>query len=281
LAVVAAQLPFLHRPRVAFAWVVGQTLVVAAVAATRISDWMLTAVSYFALQLFAFAAGQLAASEMAARWQLAVANAELRANRDLMTESSRMAERVRIARELHDTLGHHLTALSLNLEVARHVTEGRAREHVETAHTLARLLLAEVRNVVGPLREPSRIDVAAALRALAAAIPSPAVHLDLRGDLVVEDPAVAQAIVRCVQETMTNAIRHAAARNLWIEVAREAGEVRVRARDDGRGAAGLRPGNGLLGMRERVEQVGGRLELESRPGHGFEVRARLPAPLSS
>jgi signal transduction histidine kinase len=92
---------------------------------------------------------------------------------------------------------------------------------------------------------------------------------------------VAQAIVRCVQETMTNAIRHAAARNLWIEVAREAGEVRVRARDDGRGAVGLRPGNGLLGMRERVEQVGGRLELESRPGHGFEVRARLPAPLSS
>jgi signal transduction histidine kinase len=280
LSVVAAQLPFVLRPGPAFVWVVVQTIALGVILAGHVPAWAAHATGMFSLQLFAFGAGHLAASESRARCELAIANAELRANRDLMAESSRLGERLRIARELHDTLGHHLTALSLNLEVASHVATGKAAEHVDKAHALTRLLLAEVRDVVGPLREPSPLDVAGALRTLAAAIPTPAVHLDLRGDLAVDDPVVAQAVVRCVQEAMTNAIRHAAARNLWIEVARDQGELRVRARDDGRGVSGVRPGNGLRGMRERVEEVGGRLELESQSGHGFEVRARVPVTAS-
>src|SRR3546814_12036878 len=75
-------------------------------------------------------------------------NSELRATRALLAESSRLSERMRISRELHDLLGHHLTALSLNLEVATHVSSGKAQEHVRQAHTLAKLLLTDVREAV-------------------------------------------------------------------------------------------------------------------------------------
>jgi signal transduction histidine kinase len=94
--------------------------------------------------------------------------------------------------------------------------------------------------------------------------------------LEVGEPEQARVVLRCVQEAITNAVRHAGAENLWIEVARADGGVEVRARDDGRGAGSLRQGAGLTGMRERLEQAGGRLDLDARPGGGFEVRAWLP-----
>ena len=99
-------------------------------------------------------------------------NAELRATRVLLAESARVNERTRISRELHDLLGHHLTALSLNLEVAGHLTEGRAQEHVKQAHTLARLLLTDVREAVSQLREGDAIDLGAALLLLAEHVPA-------------------------------------------------------------------------------------------------------------
>src|SRR5690606_3512456 len=100
-------------------------------------------------------------------------NAELRATRLLLAESARINERTRISRELHDLLGHHLTALSLNLEVAGHLTEGRAKEHVGQAHTLARLLLTDVREAVSHLRVEKAIDLALTLRPLAQNIFTP------------------------------------------------------------------------------------------------------------
>ncbi len=86
--------------------------------------------------------------------------------------ASRVNERTRISRELHDLLGHHLTALSLNLEVAGHLSEGRAQEHVQQAHTLAKLLLTDVREAVSQLREERGDRPGAALRPLAENVPA-------------------------------------------------------------------------------------------------------------
>ena len=83
--------------------------------------------------------------------------------------------------------------------------------------------------------------------------------------------------MRCVQEILTNATRHAGARHIWIEFGQDADRITLHARDDGVGAADLNPGHGLTGMRERIEERGGRVEFITVPGRGFEVRAHTPA----
>src|SRR5690606_18328623 len=100
---------------------------------------------YGGFSLFIYVTSLVAKQQAQARDEQRRLNAELRATRALLAESARVNERTRISRELHDLLGHHLTALSLNLEVASHMTEGRAQEHVRQANTLARLLLTDVR----------------------------------------------------------------------------------------------------------------------------------------
>jgi signal transduction histidine kinase len=79
------------------------------------------------------------------------------------------------------------------------------------------------------------------------------------------------------QEALTNAVRHARAENVYLVVDEKDGEVVVTARDDGRGAAGLKPGHGLTGLRERIEGMGGKMEVVAQPGAGLTLRALLPS----
>ncbi|KAF1684531.1 sensor histidine kinase [Pseudoxanthomonas taiwanensis] len=233
---------------------------------------------YGGFSLFIYVTSLVARQQAQAREEQRRLNAELRATRALLAESARVNERTRISRELHDLLGHHLTALSLNLEVAGHMTEGRAQEHVRQAHTLAKLLLTDVREAVSQLRDASGgIDLAAALRPLADHVPALDIDLQVESPLAVDDPERAHVILRCTQEIITNAVRHAGARHLWIRIWREAEAIVLDARDDGRGADGLVPGNGLRGMHERVRQCGGTLEIQTRQGDGFRLRLSIPA----
>jgi signal transduction histidine kinase len=86
----------------------------------------------------------------------------------------------------------------------------------------------------------------------------------------------ANAVIRCVQEIVTNTIKHAGADNLWITLACKAQRIEITACDDGQGARRLTPGNGLAGMRERVSALGGQLLVETQEGAGFQVRAFVP-----
>jgi signal transduction histidine kinase len=235
--------------------------------------------------MFAAASSFLVRSEAVARNQLATTNAELLATRALLAESSRAEERLRISRDLHDTLGHHLTALSLQLDVASRLSSGKAADHLGQAHAITRLLLADVRDVVSRLRDTSQLDVAQAIRSLA----GPAVagdedgvtiHFDLPAALRVEDAARAELLLRCVQEIVTNTARHAQAHNLWIRLEARNDGVALDARDDGRGADVVVCGNGLTGMRERFEQFAGRVEFVARRGAGFEIHGFLPTPVA-
>lgn len=232
---------------------------------------------YGGFSMFIFVTSLVARQQTDAREEQRRLNTELRATRVLLAESARVNERTRISRELHDLLGHHLTALSLNLEVAGHLTEGQAQEHVHQAHTLAKLLLTDVREAVSQIRDSGAIDLAAALRPLTQQVPSLNIHLDIENPLNVEDPERAHVLLRCTQEIITNAVRHANARNLWIQVRRHSeGEVVIQAHDDGVGAEGIVVGNGLRGMRERLQQCGGELQIETHRGQGFRLRASVP-----
>ena len=239
---------------------------------------LLQSLLYGGFSMFVFVTSLVARQQTQAREEQRRLNAELRATRLLLAESARVNERTRISRELHDLLGHHLTALSLNLEVAGHITEGQAQEHVRQAHTLAKLLLTDVREAVSQLRESGAIDLAAALRPLTERVPSLEIHLDIEDPLNVDDPERAHVLLRCTQEIITNAVRHAGARNLWVRVERQAGQIVIEAHDDGIGGdvEVIMPGNGLRGMRERLAQYGGTLDLAASRGSGFRLRASLP-----
>jgi signal transduction histidine kinase len=278
--IVAAELPFVFEGRVTFAWMVAQSLLVAA-----LFWWMngpMLAIAgggaFAGFQMFAVSTAWLTRSESMARQALARSNAELTATRELLAENSRVAERLRIARDLHDTLGHHLTALSIQLEVASRLTEGAAAAHVREGQAIAKLLLGDVRDVVGKLRDSRHLDLSQALRALTAAPGALQIHLAMPDRLDLEDAAQGHALLRCVQEIITNATRHASARNLWITIAQRPDGVDLHARDDGRGVDALQWGNGLRGMRERFEEYAGRVEVQSSNGRGFEVRAFMPRP---
>jgi signal transduction histidine kinase len=162
---------------------------------------------------------------------------------------------------------------------------------------MAGTLLREVRQVVSRLREEDgggdrdaggadaaecrETDLAALLDAVTQSVERPRVHLAIAGGLRRPvPPETSGALLRCAQEAVTNAVRHAEAENLWLDLAPRDGGVELVARDDGDGAAGvaIAEGNGLVGMRERLQRLGGRLEVTTRPGEGFELRAWLPLP---
>jgi signal transduction histidine kinase len=278
LVVVAVELGWTLSLRSAVVWLFTQTAFAAGLAVFHMGiyrgGWWSAAFAF--ASTFAFVVAAMAGREAAARRVLEKTNAELEATRDELARASRDAERLRIARELHDLLGHDLVALHLELEVARHLADERTRGHVERATEVARGLLADVRAAVSRLRE-GPTDVSAELRALVSKVSGPHVHLDLPAKLQRIDAESANALVRCVQEIVTNAMKHASAENVWISIARVDEGLEVTARDDGRGAAAVEPGNGLAGMRERIEQLGGKLDLEMKPGSGFRLHAKIPS----
>ncbi|QNP40088.1 sensor histidine kinase [Lysobacter solisilvae (ex Woo and Kim 2020)] len=286
LMVLAGLLPWLLRLPVGVAWLIGSNLATVPVFVNALDFppmiGVLQSLLYLGFSSFVFVTALVARQQAEAREEQRRLNAELRATRALLGESVRVNERTRISRELHDLLGHHLTALSLNLEVAGHLApEGRAREHVQQAHTLAKLLLTDVREAVSQLREGGAIDLASALRPLSENVPALDIHMDIEAPLTLDDPERAHVLLRCTQEIITNTVRHANAHNLWIHVRREGCNIVVDARDDGRGADALVAGNGLRGMRERLAQYGGDLRIDTHPRPhpeaGFRLRLTLPA----
>jgi signal transduction histidine kinase len=280
-SLIAGVVPWTLPLMAGIAWVLLQSYTLTPVFVNWLdSGWMAAFVQcslFMGFSAFTYVTSLVAKQQADSRDELRRLNSELRATRTLLTESSRIAERMRISRDLHDLIGHHLTALSLNLEVASHLVGGTAQEHVRQAQSVAKLLLSDVREVVSQLRENDNIDLTEALRTLVEGVPGLAIHLELPPRFSVDDPLRAQVLLRCAQEIITNTVRHSGARNLWLRCERtETNELAIHARDDGRGAGDMRQGNGLTGMRERLAQVGGRLDIVTARDQGFALDAWLP-----
>lgn len=280
LMVMACVLPWLMPLKSGVALLVLCELVIIPVYVTglgfTLGEAALQASLYVGFTGFAYVTGMVARQQAQAREEQRRLNAELRATRALLAESVRVNERTRISRELHDLLGHHLTALSLNLEVASHLVQGQAQEHVNQAHTLAKLLLSDVREAVSRLRDDDAIDMRATLLPLADNVPGLRIEMDMPPSFQFDDPERAHVLLRCTQEIITNAVRHAGASVLRLHYRIDGHAVELVARDDGRGAEAAVPGNGLQGMRERLAAHGGTLRIETSPGNGFAVHLRLP-----
>ena len=263
--------------RIMLPWVLALSVAMAALLARGLtSRYAFQEIAIFcAFQVYAVITAYVARSEGILRQKLTAANVELTSTHGLLAHTARSDERLRISRELHDLIGHHLAALILNLEVARH-KEVDWRPHVLKAQDIARHLLTDVREVVRLLRVPKYTDMRSVLEQIVAEIPQIRIHLSMPERIPIDDARLAQAMLRVVQETVTNAIKHSECNNLWLEICTRDGLLEIRAQDDGRGAGELHWGTGLTGIRERLEEIGGSLSVMADAGKGFRLQAHLP-----
>ena len=237
-----------------------------------------------------------------AAWLIALGTSTevVRARRERAAEAARIHEeerrrrasdeRLRIARELHDVVAHHLSLINVQAGVALHLLDGgdeQTRAALTAIKGASRDALEELRGVVDVLRSgdeaaprtpaPTLADLGSVVeRAAAAGLD---VDVRTRGTVRPLPRPVERAAYRIVQEAVTNVVRHAGARFATVELDYAGDALVVVVDDDGAGApvpAANGSGSGLDGMRERAAALGGRVEAGPRPGRGFRVRAELP-----
>ena len=207
-------------------------------------------------------------------------------------QSEVQAERVRIARELHDVLAHSLSQINVQASVGLHLLDkqpGTAAEALASIKETSKTALDEVRSVLGVLRAEGGVDPSAPLvpepdlsrlPGLVASVTARGLRVQLSNELESTPSAATQlALYRIAQESLTNVLRHAAATTATLRLVEDGGFYVLSIRDNGSGSGAPKHdsgGRGLLGMRERAELLGGKLEAGAADGGGFLVTARIP-----
>lgn len=200
---------------------------------------------------------------------------ELKATQLLLTATTKRDERVRIGRDLHDSLGHQLTALSLQLEVASHVSEDEKAQHLKQAKAISNTLLTDVRATVSEFRNKKDLELGRALEALTQGLPGLIVKLDIGLDEALIDARQVEVIFRCVQEAMTNVIKHSNASSCYINLYTQGEFIVLLIKDDGQNSLPVLSGNGLTGMMERIEKIGGELNYQALE-NSFNLTVKFP-----
>ena len=212
---------------------------------------------------------------------------ELRVRQAREAEAAVAAERARIARELHDVVGHGLSVVVLQLVAAQGMLEGgdrpAASQRLVATERSAREALAEMRRLLGLLDEhDASLAPQPSLRDLGRLVEETRlagvdIDLEVHGEPIQLPPGLELAAYRIVQEALTNVIRHARPARAHVQVACADGRLTVEVRDDGQSLSDPgRVGRGLAGMKERVALYDGELIVGPRPGGGFGVRASFP-----
>jgi signal transduction histidine kinase len=207
------------------------------------------------------------------------------------SEAAVVAERNRIARELHDVVAHHVSMMVVQAEAGPVVVEhdpARAAASFDAISAAGKQALSEMRRLLGVLKENPSAPLApqpglSSIPELVAGVRAAGLDVTLGLDrLDVEpEPAVDLSAYRLVQEALTNCLRHAGPASVLVHVAREENHLVVRVLDDGVGGPCGEGGHGLVAMRERVALLGGRLQVGPRDGGGWGVEAELPlAPVA-
>ncbi len=216
--------------------------------------------------------------------QLETANQQLAAYASQVEELAAAQERNRLAREIHDNLGHYLTIVSIQLEAAKTTFRsdpGRALDALSKAQELVKKGLVGVRESVSKLRV-SPVENRSLQNAILSLVEETQasgiiVELKLLGNPKPVDEKTGLALYRTVQEGLTNIRKHANASSAVISLDfSQSGWIGLKIRDDGAGAADMSGGFGLTGIRERVHLLGGKLNIQTQPGYGFCLEVTLP-----
>lgn len=242
------------------------------------NDYALTDTILFTVfHFFSWAVSYRTNSESAAKEEAIRSRQALLATQQLLADSSKQTERLRIARELHDAVGHQLTGLVINLEVAKLELEvgGVNSEKVESCQQLAKLLLEDIRQVVSEYRDESSIDLSKAIRTIAANTPKLKIELRQSDTIIMNDAELANSVLRIIQECITNTLKHSHASSMCIEVKSRCGYLSIGIKDDGFLNKPIIKGNGLIGIEERVSQHSGELTLDVT-SRALRVSIKIP-----
>jgi len=234
-------------------------------------EWFL----FIGFQLFALTIAVVQQRERAAREALGVVNAELIQTRRLLADSARAEERLRVSRELHDVAGHTLTAMTVSLEAQSRKAPHDLKDALLATRDLSRELLDDIRAVVSHLRQHDDGNMGVGLHKLSERFPAAHIHLSGVEDLHL-DAVKATSLLRCVQEAVTNAIRHGEAQNVWIRFQDSAQEMLLTVQDDGTGGTNYQLGNGLRGIKERVAAIGGQFDIKPSNTDGWMLQFCIP-----
>jgi signal transduction histidine kinase len=215
--------------------------------------------------------------------ELENANAQLAVYATQAEELAMTQERNRLAREIHDNLGHYLTVVNVQIEAAKVVMDSdpaRAMDAINKAQELAQKGLNRVRESVATLRESpvSNRPLSEAIASLVEELQSSGIVADFQVAGVPQEleNKVALALYRAAQEGLTNVCRHARASRVDVLLDYQPSEVRLQVKDNGVGAAEITGGFGLLGIRERMQLLGGRLDVRTAVASGFSLTASVP-----
>jgi two-component system sensor histidine kinase DesK len=210
--------------------------------------------------------------------RLIAANRALCEAQDEIARLAASDERLRIARDVHDLIGHDLSTIALKTELAQRLLTDepeRAAAELADVETVTRRALEEVRGAVHGYRETS---LAAELAGAQAMLASAGIDVAVEEEAGTLPADVETVFAWAVREGATNIARHSGARRAAFRVRRAADDAELEIDDDGAGANGSQPGNGLAGLTERAARVAGRVEAGPRPGGGFRLRVDVPVP---
>ncbi|GAB1482353.1 sensor histidine kinase [Treponema sp.] len=221
---------------------------------------------------------------MESRDNLAIAHAQLQKYSERTEELAKIKERNRLAREIHDTVGHCLTGISLGLQATKELVRQNPKslgDQLTRLDELSRQGLLDIRRSLKELRPDmlERRSLAAALSALADEInnnSSRRVDIAISGDADSLSPALEETVYRIVQESITNMVRHGQASLITISLEVSGDALKMELKDNGIGCTIVDEGFGLRYMRERVIEHNGFLEIDSGPGKGFELSVFIP-----
>lgn len=215
---------------------------------------------FFGFQLFAASSSHSRLESRDAKEELEQLNLELRAAQALLGQQSQQQERLRISRDLHDSIGHRLTALSLQLEHAKHKAPSDINQWRDDLALSVRDTLAELRQIVRAMRNDVAIDLSLVAKRLALSLPQ-SVELSYPDSLNINNPDLAQELVFCLQESISNALRHGKASKIELKKVNDE-PLTIAISDNGQSKYNWQTGSGLKGMRERLAPFGGSAELK-------------------
>ncbi|MFC3121295.1 sensor histidine kinase [Agaribacter flavus] len=233
----------------------------------QFNNVVISAILFWSFNLFSFIMINALKKEKQAKEQAERASRELISTQTLLKQAVEQGERLRIARNIHDLLGHHLTALSIHLQVASRKTSGSVKDNIDQCHQLSKLLLSDVRDAVSDIREKSKVDLETTIDMIKSHLPSLDIQASVDNNVVLDNIEIADCLIKCIQESITNTLKHAKATKMQVTLSQDNDSVKMQISNDGYLPKTITLGNGLRGMQERVLNLNGEINFDVNTQH--------------